>query len=308
MGIVRSKVGGAIFCLLCLAGSPAAGRTVQWFCDPGGSKLFADGSALDATVRFELGVFTGGFVPSVANRSEWAAHWVAAQRVGYYPPTAVFSGTVTVTGNDALFGAGAKAYIWGFTGDLENGEWILARESSWTWPTPAPFQPIGPEWKIGLATEVLAGTVHASGSPFLLQTEVVADSVPPTTTWTQWQQDELDGESADEPSDDPDHDGLSNLEEYAAGTSPLSGASRVPVLPSVVTLGLDRHLAISVPLRADREVDLEIGVSVDLVNWSFDPAPTVIESETAAMVAYRSIESLDLVQRQFLKARLRLAP
>jgi hypothetical protein len=298
--------------LLFLAGLPAGGRTIQWFCDFGGSKSFSDGSALDTTIRWELGIFIGGFVPTVSNRAEWAAHWVAAERTDYFPSTegdpskGAFNGTVTVTGNDAPFDAGVRAFIWGFTDDLESGEWILASDSGWTWPTPDPIFPPALEWNIGLATEVLAGVVHSSGSPFLLQTEAIPVSVPPTTTWAQWQAAELDGVTDDGPADDPDDDGLSNLEEYAAGTPPLAPSPWVSVAPSIVTAGEERFLAMTVPLRADREVSLEIGVSGVLVNWSYDPAATVLVSETASTLTYRSIVPLDGAPRQFLRARFGL--
>lgn len=307
--IVTSRLRGAVLCLLCLVGSPVTGRTIQWFCDPGGSKLFSGGAALDGAIQFELGVFADGFVPSVENRSEWTSHWVPAQRVDYVASTAVFNGTVTVDANDVPFTVGAKAYIWGFTGDLEDGEWILARQSTWTWPAPDPFVPFQLEWNIGAATEVLAGTVIASGSPFLLQTAAVGDLVPPTTSWPQWQEDELAGEPDNGPSDDPDRDGLSNLEEYAAGTPPLQAAEWVTVRPAMVTLAeAGRYPVITVPLRADRELALEIGVSGDLEQWDFDPSATVVASSTAGTVTYRGVVSLDLAPRQFLRARLTLLP
>jgi len=305
---------------MALVAGLADGRQIDWFSDAHSVHRQSSGLALDESFRFELGVFAGSFVPTVANIDQWAAHWVAAQRVAYVPAVAPFEGTGSfagfyqVTTNPAPFSAGKKAYIWGFNRDYQDAQWILLSDSAWTWPLADPFNPLALEWNVAAASgpgEVILGSVNPTGAPFLIETAVVAVASPPPTSWHQWRSDSFDAEALADPltsgpTADPDGDGLSNLEEYAYATPPMAAAPRASVTGSVLTIEPDQFLALTVPLRPDRAVAVEVGVSDDLVLWDFAAANTVLVSESPAGVTFRSADPLASQPRQFLRARLTL--
>ncbi len=262
---------------------------------------------MDNRFRFELGVFADGFVPTAANTSEWTAHWVAAQRVVYNASEKIFAGQLTVTSNATPFTLNAKAYIWGFAGDIASNQWILFRKSTWNWPEPNPLDPFGLAWYAPESNEVILGSIHGSGSPYLMKAASVTDSYSPVTTWAQWLQEELSGQPLNGTADDPDHDGVSNLFEYLFGTPP-----QVPGTVSHASLLLSQlagesHLQFVIPRRGDHPASLLVEVSSDLVNWESGPLVTDILQATPSMLVVRDRTSLGAEHpRRFMRLRATL--
>ena len=115
-------------------GTAMAQDTILWNSDPNKVNLTSAGSPMDGGFRFEIGVFSGSFVPTTSNKDQWAANWRPAARTIYQTETSRFASSNQVTSNVSPFTVGKTSYVWGFRGDAANGEWILFREPSWTWP------------------------------------------------------------------------------------------------------------------------------------------------------------------------------
>jgi hypothetical protein len=242
-------------------------RAIQWFCGSQTVNLSSDGLPMDGGFRFELGVFAAGFTPTAANTAQWSMNWTAAQRVVYNSTNKVFTGQYTVTSNAAPFTQGANAYVWGFGGRAGN-EWILFRAPSWTWPVPDPMNPAALSWNAKDATQIVVGSIHLSGNPFLMQSAAVVNSVPPSSTYAQWRNEELSGVALNGPEDDADGDGIKNVLEFVFGTRPKVADSLPPVVNAVVGTGVDRAMQLSIPRRLDRSASLSIDYSPDLVSWA----------------------------------------
>lgn len=219
--------------------------TIHWFCAPKGQHVMDNQAPMDAGFRFELGVFRNGFVPTTDNQAVWADHWVAAQRVVYHAGNQWFTAVHEVEDNADAFAVGTNAYIWGFHGGPEDGEWILFRKSSWRWPRANPGFPIAREWYAAEADEVLIGDVGGVAS-YHLRSRRVQNLTPPTTTWQQWLT-ETDAEPGPE-----------RILEYATG-------SEHPRL--TMTRDEKGQVLLHVPKRADRPANLWLEVSEDLVSW-----------------------------------------
>ena len=116
----------------CFLAPVKAQTQIDWFSAQDATNLAANGvSAMDASFRFELGVFTGTFVPTSANVSEWSENWNAVQRTSYKADLKRYASSFTAFEVTAPFSPGKAVYIWGFKGDPAAGEWILFRANSW---------------------------------------------------------------------------------------------------------------------------------------------------------------------------------
>ena len=295
-------------CLAWLAGIEAHAETIKWFgyCPTGSNNLTSANSPMDGSFRFELGVFINAFVPSASNTAQWAANWVAAQRVTFNAQNKLFTGQFTVTNNSTPFNVGKAAYVWGFQGGTAASEWILFRKSTWTWPAPNPMDPYGLDWDAAAATAVL-GSINAGGSPFFIQSAVVTDGASPTTTWQQWQAAELAGESLNGPNDDPDHDGTLNLMEYVFGTLPKQAGAPPATPVDVVTIAGQRYLQITIPRRIDHPATLTVQVSSDLAIWNSGPASTLTVSNSPAALVARDLTPLGAdVPQRFIRLKAEL--
>jgi hypothetical protein len=275
--------------LACYAALPAAGQTVTWNSDANATNLTSGGLPMDSGFRFELGVFSGSFVPTTANKADWAAHWNAAKRTSYDATHKRYASTHTPGDNDGPFDIGKPAYMWGFRGDAASGEWILFRAASWIWPDANPPAPLAPiQWFAADATPVL-GSINYLGIPFLMRSAAVTNAAPPATTWTQWKAEFLAGEPLNGKDDDPDHDGTSNLLEFVFGTPPTSAGA--PVATPVELAG--GHLQITVPRRIDHVAVLTVEVSSDLTNWHSGPAHTEVVDDGIAALVVRDLTAPD---------------
>lgn len=291
-----------------LAGTNSHAETIKWFgyCPTGSDNITSAGSPMGGSFSFELGVFKNAFVPSDSNTSQWAANWVAAQRVTYNAQNKVFTGQFTVTNNTAPFTIGAAAYVWGFQGGVAASEWILFRKSTWTWPAPNPTDPFGLDWDAATATTVL-GSINAGGSPFFMRSAAVTDGASPTTTWQQWQAAELAGEPLNGANDDPDHDGTLNLMEYVFGTLPKQAGAPPSTPVEIVTVTGQRYLQITIPRRIDHPATLTVQVSSNLAIWNSGPSSTLTVSNTPAALVVRDLTPLSPgVPQRFIRLKAEL--
>jgi len=262
---------------------------------------------MGGSFNFELGVFKGTFVPSAANIAQWVANWVPAQRVIYNAPNQHFEGQFTVTSNVSPFTVGKTAYIWGFQGGVAVSEWILFRNSTWTWPAPNSMDPLGLDWNTANATAVL-GAIHASGSPYLMQSAAVSGISSPVSTWAQWQAAELGGVALNGPNDDPDGDGVTNLLEYVFGLPPRQSGA-VPVMPvTIATVGGQRFLQISIPRRSDHPATFTVEVGSDMTHWQSGAAATVVTADVPSGLVVRDLTPLGPASaKRFMRVKVEVA-
>lgn len=295
-------------CMSVMLVLPAEARIISFYCSPMSANQTASGASMDASFRFELGVFTGGFVPTSANTSQWAANWVSAKRAVYNETNRLFTAEYTVTSNAAPFTTGAQAYVWGF-GGTRGDEWILFRATSWTWPTANPDNPVLINWNAAAATQVIVGSINSSGSPYRMKTAIISDSLLPPTTWPQWQSESLEGVALNNPSDDPDNDGIRNDWEFVFGLDPRKPDTLPATTTEVVTVGNDRFLRIAIPRRADHIASLVVQLSTNLSTWSSGPAFTTVDSSTSSSLTVRSLVPIDeAAPRQFMRTGISVTP
>lgn len=280
---------GCVVGLLCT--SVARANRIYWYALAGPANLTQAGVPMDGAFNFELGVFKNGFVPTPANRSQWAANWVAAQRLAYQAVSGDFSGLFPVVSNTTPFVAGTAAYVWGFQGGVGSSEWILYRNAGWTWPSPNPMNPNPIYWDTSAATALIGtlNTTDLQGQPVLMRSATVSDAAPPSTTWSQWQAAELAGEPLNGPTDDADHDGTVNLLEFVFGSPPRQ-SSPPPLTPlTIVTVDGLKFLQIRIPRRIDHPAVLTVQVSSALKTWDSGAAATVVVEDSPAALVVRDL-------------------
>jgi hypothetical protein len=287
-----------------IASSSAMAQTITWNCDANSVNLSSTGQVIDGRFRFELGVFEGSFVPTFANMAEWAAYWRPAQRRSYDSSSRRYAGSYTPQDNSTPFVAGKPSYVWGFSGNAVAGEWILFRNSSWLWPEANPLVPPSAnayEW-FAKNAEVVAevGMIHPSGIPFFMKTAAVFNVAPPSTTFIQWRDDTLAGESLNGPESDPDHDGSSNLLEFVFDTPPRS--PNPPTSTPIDRVG--NYLQITIPRRIDHKAILMIEVSDDLKTWSSGVTFTQTVSEGLQSLVVRETSPQSRARFMRLKAEV----
>ncbi len=294
-----------------LCGSVAQANRIYWYALTGPANLTQAGTPMTGDFNFELGVFKGGFVPTPANRAQWAANWVAAQRVPYQAERGDFAGQFEVEDNAAPFAVGTAGWVWGFQGGVGSSEWILYRNPGWTWPIPNPMNPNIIYWNTSTATALIGAinTTDAQGQPVLMRSATVTDAVCPATPWPQWQAAELAGEPLNGPQDDPDSDGTVNLLEYVFGTPPRQAGAPPHTPLEIVMASGQRYLQLSIPRRADHPATLTVEVSSDLVAWNSGPSATVTVTDTPQALVVRDLTPLGpAVVRRFMRLKTELAP
>lgn len=258
----------------------AEAQSINWYSTPLQASLTSTGQNMDETFQFQLGVFSGGFVPTASNTNQWSSYWVSADSTSYNPDSKAFDDTFSVTGNPAPFTTGAKAYVWGRSTGAAKDESILFRKSDWTWPAYDPMSPFSIPWNAATADEVILGKIEASGSPFLMKSEAVY-------SYAQWRDGTLAGVPLNGPNDDPDRDGVSNLLEFVFGTSPTQAAAAPATPTSFVEISGQSYLQISIPRLRNRLATFTVEVSSDLVQWNSGGTYTADFSNTAEALVVR---------------------
>jgi hypothetical protein len=268
-----------LFSTLVICMGPRLGaETIAWFSDANKTNLDGSGAPMDAGFHFELGVFSGGFVPTRQNGAQWATHWVAADSTAYNPTNHRFAGQHTVADNLSPFLAGTQAWIFGYRTTPTGTDTILLRNTGWTWPAPNPLNPIPVEWNVATANQIVTGSFNAGASPFLMKSAALQ-------SFSQWQTANLADEPLAGAGDDPDADGSSNLLEFIFGTPPKTAG---PPKATPVTLS-EGHLQITIPRRADRPAVLTVEVSGDLSDWQSGPAAMQIVGDEEAFLVVRDL-------------------
>ena len=288
-----------VYGLLCA--SLMAQVPISWSSPAGRINQDSFGAAMDATFVFELGVFTGSFVPTAGNTADWQTNWNKADESAYDPAIARFASVHNAVGNAAPFTVGKPAYIWGRSGS----QWILFRAPTWTWPDASFPSPSLTPWSANAATvTTVVGTINPSGSPFLMRTAAAGNS---PLTWVQWQAALLAGVAQNGLLDDPDKDGVSNLFEFAFGGVPTVPGPE-PALPtSLRTVEGLSYLSIRIPRPVDRAVQVGVQVSSDLVTWQEGDAFTeVIENNANDFVVRDRTPLATGNPRRFIRIVLRL--
>lgn len=278
----RARLAKAASVLLLLAGFsiPAEAMRINYYSSPRVSAYGSDGQPLDENTSFELGVFANGFVPSATNTAQWSANWVPAERTKFTTKFNWFNSVFNVTNNAAPFTAGTPAYVWGFNGSENAGQWILFRSTNWTWPTADGTSPQPLFWSAKDANVVVVGALApAQDKAASLRPVRISNSLPPLTKWAQFKAENMPGVSLANPGDDADGDGVSNIIEFMNGTSPTSAADR-PANPGTQTqisaAGGKSYLEIRVPRRRDRPVNFTPEISSNLSTWSGSNAATEV--------------------------------
>lgn len=258
---------------------------------------------MGAGFHFEIGVFADGFVPTAQNVHQWSSHWSVAQSTTYNETNRWFTAVFEVTDNAAPFVVGANAYVWGYSGDKTQGEWILFRASAWTWPEPNPLAPMPVLWSAKDAGDVVLGSVERSGSPYLLRSAAVTI---PSTTWAQFRDQELAGIALNAPNDDADGDSASNALEFAVGTDPKSATDGPETTRwgTIAESGGKKYLQVRVPRRQDRAVSVTAEVSPDGRSWISGNVADTVENTASAIVLRDKTPVGEGNGQRFLRARV----
>ncbi len=286
-------------------GCTADAQSINWYIPPPLANLTSTGQNMDASYQFQLGTFSGGFVPTASNMTHWANFWVSADSTSYDQDTKVFDATFLVTNNPTPFTAGAKAYIWGRSVGPAKDEWILFRKSDWNWPAADPMSPFEITWNVASASatnEVILGIINPGGSPFLMKSEAVY-------SYAQWRDGTLAGEFLNGSDDDPDRDGVSNLLEFVFGTSPTQAAAAPATPTSFVEISGQSYLQISIPRLRNRLATFTVEVSSNLVQWNSGNTYTAEVTNTAEALVVRdkTVSGAGLPQR-FMRLKAVLLP
>ncbi|MES2706801.1 MAG: hypothetical protein V4726_09390 [Verrucomicrobiota bacterium] len=291
-------------CLISLLPVTAArAGQVFWSLNSYGPNRQSNGQPLPAGTGFQLGVFSGGFIPSAGNTAGWAAHWRSWDEIWYDPAEGMFSKEVLFDENTAPFTEGTALYCWGYVlKSNSQAEYFLATASTWTVPGTAPETfPVFVD--LETAGTVILGAAHP-GSGTISTASVQAGTAPPFL-FADWRRAHFTpprrtDSTVSGPEADPDGDGRSNLLEYLTGTPPDAADSRSLLSISAAAGG---SLGITFPSPPSVRAEWEFETSTNLSEW--EPATALPVYDPAAGL-WRVSPAMDET-RGFLRLRA-LAP
>ncbi len=153
-------------CALALAAQSADAQTINW----GGTSFsvnnlsyLSDGSAMPGSFNWQVGAFTGGFVPDANNAANWASNWVSFGSDNTdtaFPYTWGGIGSVSSATTNNLQG-----YIWGYNNlslmGQTGGEALLVTNPIWLTPTFGSNNP-SPDWAINNSSLTVFGRVDTN--------------------------------------------------------------------------------------------------------------------------------------------------
>lgn len=281
---------------------PCQAAKVVWQSTPGTPHQASDGSALDAAATFELGVFDSGFTPTKTNAAQWGSHWTVFDRTTFNPQTSFFASSVTFTSNDPPFAAGRQVYMWGSTGGA-TPEWILATHGDWEWPDAALQFPT--TWNIAFASTVIAGTIRASGDPFLLRSAVIEGAIGASLTPEQWLASHFNPSQLSDPevgqlTSDPDGDGRDNLMEMALGGDPLIAEMDGYGVDWIDVEGF-RYLRLTVSKQAIQQIQYRVEVSGESMQWQSGHTATTTLINDVHTLEVRDNVAYQVGQSRFIR-------
>ncbi|MDB6139762.1 MAG: putative alpha-L-arabinofuranosidase, partial [Verrucomicrobiaceae bacterium] len=117
---------------------------------------------------------------------------------------------------------------------------------------------------------------------------------------------ELGSTSISGPTADPDHDGLSNLLEYAFALEPKTASRAGRPVPGQQTTGGKTYLtyAFTQP-RAITDLTYTVQVSADLITWNSGPAYVIrVDDGSTDQAVYRDVTALGDTAQHFLRLRV----
>lgn len=175
----------SLLLVLLLPLGSAHARTISWGGAVGDSMYLSSGPLMDDSMIFELGYFSGGFVPTVGNMDYWQAHWQVFDRAtagsGWNSTDPFLSRTPTLEADgtsssapplpDYVFPESGQAYIWAFHTDqtFQVGlEWALITNDSsdgnsdddWLFPAHSDQTGLPLEWRFSTASLPVFGTLN----------------------------------------------------------------------------------------------------------------------------------------------------
>ena len=108
--------------------------------------------------------------------------------------------------------------------------------------------------------------------------------------------------------EDDDHDGLSNLLEFALGTHPLQ-ANASPLTTGFASVGPNTYLQLTIPKNAGAtNLTYTVEVCGDIAGGTWSAVPTFVVSDTPAQLIVRDTEPVGGIQRRFLRLKVHTLP
>ena len=148
----------------------------------------------------------------------------------------------------------------------------------------------------------------AAGEIYVVSYNGTIYRIEPADPFLKWRRDQLtaahmSGDTGDPYLGDPDKDGLSNLMEYALGSSPSASNAGPTVLVE------SNHLTMTITKNSQAtNVIHTVQVSTNMVDWSSGAGSTVIVENTSTNLKVRDAAPHGTFSRRFIRLMVQTAP